>query len=139
MFDFKRILELHTEVRRKEGIIIRLRQRATDTTVHLTNMPKGGGDGQRMERDVIEIRAAEEDLERARAELATMKAQLRVEMKKLHKWQHRMIIKKRYLEGKRLEDVAYETNYCWSHMNRCRKEAEEIINRNTNKKRDSMG
>ena len=129
MFDFKRILELHAEVRRKEGIIIRLRQRATDTTVHLSNMPKGGGDGQRMERDVVEIRAAEEELEAARKELAAMIAQLRVEMKKLHKWQHKMIIRKRYIEGKRLEDVAYETNYCWSHMNRCRKEAEEIINR----------
>lgn len=129
MFDFKRILELHAEVRRKEGIIIRLRQRATDTTVHLSNMPKGGGDGQRMERDVVEIRAAEEELEAARKELAAMIAQLRVEMRKLHKWQHKMIIRKRYIEGKRLEDVAYETNYCWSHMNRCRKEAEEIINR----------
>ena len=129
MFDFKRILELHAEVRRKQGIIIRLRQRATDTTVHLSNMPKGGGDGQRMERDVVEIRAAEEELEAARKELAAMIAQLRVEMRKLHKWQHKMIIRKRYIEGKRLEDVAYETNYCWSHMNRCRKEAEEIINR----------
>lgn len=129
MFDFKRILELHAEVRRKQGIIIRLRQRATDTTVHLSNMPKGGGDGQRMERDVVEIRAAEEELEAARKELAAMIAQLRVEMKKLHKWQQKLIIRKRYIEGKRLEDVAYETNYCWSHMNRCRKEAEEIINR----------
>jgi len=129
MFDFKRILELHAEVRRKQGIIIRLRQRATDTTVHLSNMPKGGGDGQRMERDVVEIRAAEEELEAARKELAAMIAQLRIEMKKLHKWQHKLIIRKRYIEGKRLEDVAYETNYCWSHMNRCRKEAEEIINR----------
>jgi len=129
MFDFKRILELHGEVRRKQGIIIRLRQRATDTTVHLSNMPKGGGDGQRMERDVVEIRAAEEELEAARKELAAMIAQLRIEMKKLHKWQHKLIIRKRYIEGKRLEDVAYETNYCWSHMNRCRKEAEEIINR----------
>lgn len=129
MFDFKRILELHAEVRRKQGIIIRLRQRATDTTVHLSNMPKGGGDGQRMERDVVEIRAAEEELEAARKELAAMIAKLRVEMRKLHKWQYKLIIRKRYIEGKRLEDVAYETNYCWSHMNRCRKEAEEIINR----------
>lgn len=128
MIDFDAIMAKHDELRRKNRAAETLRERATDIAVHITDMPRGGG-GNQQEKVRIELVAAQEAAMETQRELKEMLQPLRAKMKKLTKWQHKDVIRKRYIEGKTIESVADEIGYSWSQVNRHLNDAKEIMNR----------
>ena len=129
MIDFDAITRKHDEYRRKLKAADNLRERATDTSVHITGMPHGGSGGNQQERIRVDMVAAQEAAEEARKELDEMKSQLRPLIRRLKKWQHRDAIRKRFIDGKTIEATAEEIGYEWSQTNRFLKEAKAIINK----------
>lgn len=129
MIDFDAITRKHDEYRRKLKAADNLRERATDTSVHITGMPHGGSGGNQQERIRVDMVAAQEAAEEARKELDEMKSKLRPLIRRLKKWQHRDAIRKRYIDGKTIEATAEEIGYEWSQTNRFLKEAKAIINK----------
>lgn len=128
MIDFDAVIKKHEELRRKLRAAENLREKATDTSIHITSMSHGKGNANSQERVRIEMIAAAEAAEETEKELETMKNQLRREMKCLRKWQHIDAIRKRYMEGKTITQVAEEIGYEWSQTNRYLNEAKRIIN-----------
>ena len=129
MIDFDAITRKHDEYRRKLKAADNLRERATDTSVHITGMPHSGSGGNQQERIRVDMVAAQEAAEETRKELDEMKSQLRPLIRRLKKWQHRDAIRKRYIDGKTIEATAEEIGYEWSQTNRFLKEAKAIINK----------
>lgn len=128
MIDFDAITEKHKEIERKKKAAEKFRERATDTSVHITNMPKGGG-GNKQEILRVEMIAAQEAQQEAERELLEMLRPLRAKVKRLKKWQYRDTIRKRFIEGKTIQRTAEEIGYEWSQTNRYLNEAKTIINR----------
>lgn len=128
MVDFEAISKLCESLRRKRRAQEDLREKATDTSVKLTDMPRSGGDGKQAERIMISICAMEEECNEIEAELNRRKEQLRREMKKLTKQQHQEAIRKRYLEGEPVFVVSQEMGYEYRSVTRFINEAKEIIN-----------
>lgn len=129
MIDFDMMMRKHEELRRKQKALDSLWERATDTSVKLTGMPHGGGSANQSEKIRIEIAAADEACAETRAELAEMKRQLQKRMRCLHKWQHKEVIRKRFVEGKQIVQVAAEIGYEWTQTNRYLTEAKALINK----------
>lgn len=129
MIDFDAITRKHEELRRRLKAADTLRERATDISVHLTGMPHGGSGDNQQERVRVEMIAAQEAAKETEKELAEMKRKLRPKIKRLTKWQHVEAIKKRYLDGKTIQQTAEEIGYEWSQTNRYLNEAKAIINR----------
>ena len=127
MIDFEAILEKNNEVKRRKAAWLDLKERATNTSVQISDMPKGGGDGKRMERDVAGTVDAERDYLRAYEELKAMRRELSAILPVLKKWQHRDAIRKRYIEGKSIHRVMQEMGYEWAQTNRYMAEARKII------------
>lgn len=128
MIDFDAITRKHEELRRRLKAADTLRERATDISVHLTGMPHGGSGDNQQERVRVEMIAAQEAAKETEKELAEMKRKLRRRMHRLHKWQHVAVIRKRYLDGKRISQVAEEIGYESRQTNRYISEAKAIIN-----------
>lgn len=128
MIDFDAIMRKDNETKRKWNAWQRLKERATDTSVHLSDMPRGGGDGKAQEKAVVEMTDAEASYRQAMAELSEMRNELRSAMQCLKKWQHRDVITKRYLEGKSVSQTMMEIGYEWSQTHRYINEAKRIIN-----------
>ena len=129
MIDFDAMTRKQVEINRKLRAAQTMKEKATDTSVHLTGMPHGQSDGKQLERALIEMIAAQESAKEAELELEEMRKQLRKEMRRLKKWQHIAVIRKRYLEGKPIRDVAaeigYESAQTWRYMS----EAKALINK----------
>lgn len=129
MIDFEEMMRKHEELRRREKVIDMLWERATNTTITISDMPRNRSDGKTQERSIVGMVDAKEACRKTRQELNDIKRNLRREMKRLKKWQHIDSIKKRYLEGKTISAVASEIGYEWSQTNRYLNEAKAIINR----------
>ena len=128
MIDFDAIMKKHEEVRRKMSAADSLREQATNISVHITGMPRGGAGGNQQERIRIDMVAAQEAAADAQRELEEMLKPLTLTIRCLSKWQHVEVIRKRYMEGKTIMKVAEEIGYEWSQTNRYIAEAKEIIN-----------
>ena len=128
MIDFDAITRKHEELRRRNRAADTMREKATDISVHLTGMPHGGSGGNSQERVRIEMIAAQEAAKETEKELDEMKRQLRPELKRLKKWQYIDVIRKRYMEGKPVAQVAEEIGYEIRQTNRYISEARAIIN-----------
>lgn len=129
MVDFEAIMEKTKEVRRKKDALNRAREKATDTSPKLTGMPSGGGNGKRLENDVVNLVDIQAAHDKAEGELKALREELRPHLRRLKKWQHKDVIKKRYLEGKTISVVMEEIGYEWSQTNRFLTEARDIINK----------
>lgn len=128
MIDFDAITKKHEELRRKMKAADNLRERATDTSVHITDMPRGGG-GNKQEQLRVEMVAAQESARETEQELREMLHPLRLKLRRLKKWQYKSAIRKRYIDGKTVGQVAVEIGYEVRQTNRFISEAKEIINR----------
>lgn len=128
MVDFAAIVQKNNEVTRRRSALDKLWARATDTTIKFSDMPKAQGDGKRMENATVDLADMESELKRAERELDEIREDLRGQMSVLTKWQHKDIIRKRFLEGKSITQVMAEIGYEWSQTNRYMREAMSIIN-----------
>ena len=102
---------------------------ATRMSPVLSDMPKGGGSGDKMANDVVEMVTVKDEYNTAKEELTEMKEQLSRKMIKLDKWQHVAVIRKRYIEEKSITEIMDEIGYEESQTKRLLKAAEEIINK----------
>ena len=130
MIDFEAITEKDKEVKRKERAMRSLKERATDTSVKISGIPGGNGDKQKMESILAAAIDAEASYKKASDELKELRSHLRKAMRRLKKWQHKDTIRKRYLEGKNLNQVAEEIGYEYRQTCRYIEEGKRIINRN---------
>ncbi|MBQ9212313.1 MAG: hypothetical protein IJ153_11505, partial [Clostridia bacterium] len=78
VIDFDAIMAKDKEVKRKTEALQMIRAKATDISPKITGMPSGGGDGKRMERDVVGIVDAEESCNQSKRELEAMRKELAV-------------------------------------------------------------
>lgn len=129
MIDFKVMREKIKQVNRLNRAMQKKYEDATRTTPVLSDMPKGGGTGDKMANDVVEMVTVKEEYFTAREELMEMKDQLSRKMIKLDKWQHVAVIRKRYIEEKSITEIMDEIGYEESQTKRFLKAAEEIINK----------
>lgn len=129
MIDFKVMREKIKQVNRLNRAMQKKYEDATRTTPVLSDMPKGGGTGDKMANDVVEMVTVKEEYYTAREELMEMKDQLSRKMIKLDKWQHVAVIRKRYIEEKSITEIMDEIGYEESQTKRFLKAAEEIINK----------
>lgn len=129
MIDFEAIDRKREEQCRKQKAADTLRERATDTSAKITGMRNSGSAGNKQEQVRINMIAAQEAADKAGGELDAMIRQLLPRIGMLKKWQHAEAIRKRYVEGKAISQIAEEIGYEWSQTNRFLKEAKEIINR----------
>lgn len=120
MFDFENLMKKAEEVRRKEKAVQTLRERATDTSVRITDMPHGGGTQDKMGAYVASIADMLEELRKAERELKTMRRSLSREMGILKVWQEKDMIKKVYIEGKTIQiaadEIGYEYRQAWRYL-----------------------
>ena len=129
MIDFKVMREKIKQVNRLNRAMQKKYEDATRMSPVLSDMPKGGGSGEKMANDVVEMVTVQEELDAAKAELLEMKEQLTNKMVKLDKWQHLAVIRKRYIEEKSITEIMDEIGYEESQTKRFLKAAEEIINK----------
>ena len=129
MIDFKVMREKIKQVNRLNRAMMKKYEDATRMSPVLSDMPKGGGSGDKMANDVVEMVTVQEELDAAKAELLEMKEQLTNKMVKLDKWQHLAVIRKRYIEEKSITEIMDEIGYEESQTKRFLKAAEEIINK----------
>lgn len=128
MIDFKAMREKIKQVHRLKRASQRKWEAATRMSPVISDMPKGGGNGKAAENNIVEMVTVKEEYNAARAELDEMKRELRRKMKRLKKWQHIAVIRKRYLEEKSLAEVMSEIGYEESQTKRFLRTAEDIIN-----------
>lgn len=128
MIDFKAMREKIKQVHRLKCASQRKWEAATRMSLVISDMPKGGGNGKATENNIVEMVTVKEEYNAARAELDEMKRALRRKMKRLKKWQHIAVIRKRYLEEKSLAEVMSEIGYEESQTKRFLRTAEDIIN-----------
>lgn len=128
MIDFDAMTRKHEELRRRNRAADTMREKATDISVRITGMPHGGSGGNSQERIRVEMIAAQEAAQETAKELDEMKRLLRRKMNRLKKWQHIDVIRKRYMEGKPVAQVAEEIGYELRQTNRYISEARAIIN-----------
>lgn len=128
MIDFKAMREKIKQVHRLKRASQRKWEAATRMSPVISDMPKGGGNGKATENNIVEMVTVKEEYNAARAELDEMKRALRRKMKRLKKWQHIAVIRKRYLEEKSLAEVMSEIGYEESQTKRFLRTAEDIIN-----------
>lgn len=128
MIDFKAMREKIKQVHRLKRASQRKWEAATRMSPVISDMPKGGGNGKATENNIVEMVTVKEEYNAARAELDEMKRELRRKMKRLKKWQHIAVIRKRYLEEKSLAEVMSEIGYEESQTKRFLRTAEDIIN-----------
>ena len=127
MVDFDAIMAKDKEVKRKAEALQMIWARATDTSPKITGMPSGGGDGKRMERDVVGIVDAEKSYLQSNMELKAMREELATYLPRLTKWQHKDVIQLRYMEGKDINSVAERIGYEYRQTCRFIDEAKRII------------
>jgi hypothetical protein len=128
MIDFKAMREKIKQVHRLKRASQRKWEAVTRMSPVISDMPKGGGNGKATENNIVEMVTVKEEYNAARAELDEMKRALRRKMKRLKKWQHIAVIRKRYLEEKSLAEVMSEIGYEESQTKRFLRTAEDIIN-----------
>lgn len=129
MIDFKAMREKIKQVNRLNRAVKRKYADATRTTVTLTDMPRAGGVGKQLENSVVELVTVKEEYDAAMKELAEMKGQLMAHMKRLDKWQHIAVIRKRYIEEKNIVEIMTEIGYEETQTKRFLKAAEDLINK----------
>lgn len=127
MIDFDAIWRKIQEVQRRARAVSALEDRATDISVKYSDMPRGGG-GNTQEDIRITLADTREEYLTAKAELESMRRELTESLACLSKWQHKDVIKKRYLEGKTIDQVGLEMGYERAQINRHLSEARRIIN-----------
>ena len=128
MIDFEAILDKQEEVRRRKRGIRRAWEKATDTSVKLSDMPRGGGDPDPMGQKVAGIADMEAVCKQAEEELAEMRKALRRKMRRLSIWQEKDMIRKVYLEGESIQRAAVEIGYEYRQAWRYLKSGRETIN-----------
>jgi len=129
VIDFKAMREKIKQVNRLNRAVQRKYADATRTTVTLTDMPRAGGVGKQMENSVVELVTVKEEYDAAMKELAEMKGKLMAHMKRLDKWQHIAVIRKRYIEEKNIVEIMTEIGYEETQTKRFLKAAEDLINK----------
>jgi len=129
MIDFRAMREKIKQVHRLYGAVQRKYDTATRTTITITDMPRAGGVGKQLENNVVELVTVKEEYDAAKKELAEMKRQLQVHMKRLDKWQHIAVIRKRYIEEKNIMEIMTEIGYEETQTKRFLKAAEDLINK----------
>lgn len=129
MIDFKAMREKIKQVHRLNRAVQRMYDKATGTTVKITDMPKAQGVGNQLENNVVELVTVKEEYETAKKELDEMKGQLMTKMKRLDKWQHIAVIRKRYIEEKDVNSIMAEIGYEETQTKRFLSAAEELINK----------
>ena len=129
MIDFRAMREKIKQVHRLERAVMRKYADATRITTVISDMPRGGGTGKQMENSTVEMVTVKEEYYVAKDELAEMKRQLRAGMKRLEKWQHVAVIRKRYIEEKSVIEIMEEIGYEETQTKRFLKTAEDLINK----------
>ena len=92
--------------------------RATRITPVISDEPKGGGDGDRLQRAIEGIISTEQAIDREIDRLADMRANITASIDALQDEKLRQVIRLRYIKGLTFERIAVEVHY--SYKQTCR-------------------
>ena len=127
--NYTAIRDLARQEERLRWAVERQRAKCTRITPTISGMPRASGNGQRMEEDVIRLTILKENWEAVRQELDSMRAELRPWIRKLKDGTQRTAMTMRYIENRRIGEIAETMAYSESQVFRILRRAEEEIRR----------
>ena len=125
--NFARIRLLQKQEERLHWMIIKAEARATRITSHITGMPRGGGVGNKVESDVIEITMLRDKFTETSEELKARRAQLKKKIRWLRDPNVNLAIQLRYLHGAKIKDISETMYYSRRQILRYLKAGEQEI------------
>lgn len=128
MTDFEKIVELAKTEQRLAWAVEKQKAKTTGTTITISDMPKGGGNGgKKLEEDVLKLVMLEEEHAAVTKELKEARAELRPYIRALKETKHRLEISMRYMSAQKISDIAETMNYSERQVQRDLREAETLI------------
>ena len=127
MIDFGRIRDLARQEERLRWAVERQMAKCTRITPTISDMPKGGGSGQRMEEDVIRLALLKEQHEAVAGELRGERKTLAPYIRRLRDGTQRTAMTLRYMENKRIGVIMEAMGYSERQVFRILEKAESKI------------
>lgn len=100
---------------------------ATNVSPSFSGMPGVSGNTGKLENSVIRLQETKAAYSAIRDELAVMKSSLRSMLDRMDNPLQKNVIRMRYLEGKRVQDIGWYLNYSERHIRRVLEKAEKNI------------
>jgi DNA-directed RNA polymerase specialized sigma subunit len=128
MTNFARLRDLIKQEERLGWAVKRQNAKCTRSTQVFDSVPRGGGDGQRMESDAVRLVLLKEQHGLVKAELDKERAGLKIYMRRLDNGTQRAAMEMRYMKGVRVTEIGDAMGYTERQVFRILKRAETQIN-----------
>lgn len=127
MTDFKRIRDLARQEERLRWAVERQMAKCTKITPTISDMPKGGGSGQRMEEDVIRLALLSEQHDAVVNELRAARKALAPYIRRLKDGTQRTAMTMRYMNNMRIDAIMDAMGYSERQVFRILERAESKV------------
>lgn len=105
-------------VRMLQNEIERLRTEAESASISIDGLPKCGKGGSKMENIVVQLADFETSLQDELSQVWRTRMQIIEKLSQVKDVRHYEILRLRYLEGERWEQIAVDMNITWRHCYR---------------------
>ena len=109
---------ISAKVRMLQNEIERLRTEAESASISIDGLPKGGKGGSKMENIVVQLADFETSLQDELSQVWRTRMQIIDKLSQIKDVRHYEILRLRYLEGERWEQIAVDMNITWRHCYR---------------------
>lgn len=107
----QRATRLDDEINTMQQSLDEMRSMAERVTASISAAPHGGGDDHSRENIIIKICDLNAKIEERIDELVTVKAEIVDRINQIQNANYRLLLWKRYIQGKRWEQIAVDMNY----------------------------
>lgn len=130
MTDFERIIDLARQEQRLQSAIAKQRSKAEGVgSPRYSDMPKGPGNKQRLEEDVVQLVTLQEEHDAVMQELRPMRTELKRAIAKLRDPVMRTVMTMRYIQYRKIADIAELLTYSDRQIQRLLGDGQEQVHR----------